>query len=457
MTKGNNDTIASWELSNTRALAIRTLERVQNGAYSNLQLNQMIKQSKLEGRDVTLLTTIVYGVIQRRMTLEFWLKPFVKDPNKLDPWVRELLYTAIFQLAFLDKVPKHAIFDETITIAKRRGHDGVRKFVTGVLHAIDRQGLAEFETIADPIERLSIETSLPQWLIKQLEQELGFEKMEKIARSVNDAPAQSARVNLAVTTVSAAIERLIEEGFAVERSKVAPEALILHGGHVASSESFQDGWVTLQDESAMLMAPSLQIQPADQVLDAAAAPGGKTTQIATYLDATLGGKVTALDIHDHKVALINQNAERLHVADRIEALKLDARKVDEQFADQTFDRVLVDAPCSGFGLLRRKPEIRYGKTMADSMSLQKVQTAILDAVADKLKVGGRLVYGTCTILRIENEDVIDQFLAKHTEFKLVPTYTEFGLNASDDRGMVHMFPDDFASDGFFIATLEKQA
>ncbi len=277
MTKGNNDTIASWELSNTRALAIRTLERVQNGAYSNLQLNQMIKQSKLEGRDVTLLTTIVYGVIQRRMTLEFWLKPFVKDPNKLDPWVRELLYTAIFQLAFLDKVPKHAIFDETITIAKRRGHDGVRKFVTGVLHAIDRQGLAEFETIADPIERLSIETSLPQWLIKQLEQELGFEKMEKIARSVNDAPAQSARVNLAVTTVSAAIERLIEEGFAVERSKVAPEALILHGGHVASSESFQDGWVTLQDESAMLMAPSLQIQPADQVLDAAAAPGGKTT------------------------------------------------------------------------------------------------------------------------------------------------------------------------------------
>ncbi|GAK30660.1 RNA methyltransferase [Weissella oryzae SG25] len=457
MSKGTNQKIAPWELNNTRALAIRTLERVQDGAYSNLQLNQIIKESNLEPRDIQLLTTIVYGVIQRRMTLEFWLKPFVKEPKLLDAWVRELLYTAIFQLAFLDKVPKHAIFDETIKLAKRRGHDGIRKFVTGVLHAIDRQGLADFATIADPIERLSIEASLPAWLIQTMSNELGWEKTVTIAQSINTAPAQSARVNLAVTTVELASERLVAEGFTVEKSQVTPEGLILHGGHVASSETFNDGWVTLQDESAMLMVPSLQVEPGDLVLDAAAAPGGKTTQIARYLSKAAGGQATALDIHAHKVDLIKANAERLKVADRVKPVLLDARKVDEQFADETFDRILVDAPCSGFGLLRRKPEIRYGKSMADSENLQKIQLAILDAVAPKLKAGGRMVYGTCTILKNENEDVIDQFLASHSDFKLVPTYTEFSLNASDGRGMVHMFPDDFASDGFFIATLEKQA
>jgi 16S rRNA (cytosine967-C5)-methyltransferase len=206
----------------------------------------------------------------------------------------------------------------------------------------------------------------------------------------------------------------------------------------------------------MLMVPSLAVTPTDYVLDAAAAPGGKTTQIATYLDATQGGKVTALDIHEHKAKLIKENALRLHVADRIETQVLDARKVDEKFADETFDRILVDAPCSGFGLLRRKPEIRYEKSLDDSYQLQKIQKAILDAVASKLKKGGRLVYGTCTILKPENEDVIDAFLADHNDFKLVPTQTSLDLDVLDERGMLHIYADDFGSDGFFVATLVKQ-
>lgn len=456
MSKGSSNKVAEWELHNARAMAIRTLEKIRNGAYSNLQLNNTVKQAELDERDVHLMTTMVYGVIQRRMTLEYWLKPFVKKPEKLDPWVRELLYVSLFQMKFLDKVPNHAIFDEAINIAKRRGHDGVRKFVTGVLHAIDREGVRSFDEITDKVERLSVEASLPTWLINQLTEELGWEKASRIAMAINDAPAQSARVNLAVTTVADATKILEEEGFTVTPSKVTPDALLLAGGHVASSQAFKDGLVTLQDESAMLMAPSLDIQPDDQVLDAAAAPGGKTTQIATYLNAAEGGHVEALDIHDHKVGLINQNAERLHVADRINARTLDARKVDEAFADGQFDRILVDAPCSGFGLLRRKPEIRYDKSIEDSLSLQKIQLGILEATAPKLKAGGRMVYGTCTILRSENEDVVDMFLAEHPDFELVPTYTAYDLDARDDRGMVHMFPDDFESDGFFIATLQKK-
>jgi 16S rRNA (cytosine967-C5)-methyltransferase len=456
MSKGSKQKPAVWELHNARAMAVRTLEKIRNGAYSNIQLNQTVKEAELDERDVHLMTTLVYGVIQRRMTLEFWLKPFVAKPDKLDPWVRELLYVSLFQMTFLDKIPQHAIFDEAINIAKRRGHDGTRKFVTGVLHAIERQGLPDIDAIEDPVERLSIKASLPVWLIEQLTKELGWEKAERIALAINDAPAQSARVNLAVTTVAEATKMLEAEGFTVTPSKVTPEALLLAGGHVASSKAFADGLVTLQDESAMLMAPSLEVQPGDQVLDAAAAPGGKTTQIATYLNPVVGGHVEALDIHDHKVSLINQNAERLHVADRIHARNLDARKVDEAFADQSFDRILVDAPCTGFGLLRRKPEIRYDKTMADSLSLQKIQLGILDAAAPKLKAGGRLVYGTCTILQTENEDVVNQFLASHPDFELVPTKTAYDLHAADDQGMVHMFPDDYESDGFFIATLQKK-
>lgn len=456
MSNKTNQKIANWEQTNPRALAVRVLEKVNDGAYSNLQLNSVIKQANLSEKNVHLMTTMVYGVIQHRLTLEYWLKPFVKQPQKLNPWVRELLFISLYQMQYLDKIPDHAIFDEAINLAKRRGHDGIRKFVTGVLHAIQRQGLPDIKVIDDPVEQLSIQSSLPIWLIQTLQDQLGWEKTVAIAGAINGAPAQSVRINHAITTGSEVTELLEEAGFNVEPSHVTPDALLVSGGHVASSQLFKDGLLTLQDESAMLMVPSLAVTPTDQVLDAAAAPGGKTTQIATYLDVTQGGKVTALDIHEHKAKLIKENALRLHVADRIETQVLDARKVDEKFANETFDRILVDAPCSGFGLLRRKPEIRYEKSLDDSYQLQKVQKAILDAVANKLKKGGRLVYGTCTILKTENEDVIDAFLADHDNFRLVPTQTALDLDALDERGMLHIYPDDFGSDGFFVATLVKQ-
>lgn len=456
MSNKTNQKIANWEQTNPRALAVRVLEKVSDGAYSNLQLNSVIKQANLSEKNVHLMTTMVYGVIQHRLTLEYWLKPFVKRPQKLNPWVRELLFISLYQMQYLDKIPDHAIFDEAINLAKRRGHDGIRKFVTGVLHAIQRQGLPDIKVIDDPVEQLSIQSSLPIWLIQTLQDQLGWEKTVAIAGAINGAPAQSVRINHAVTTGSEVTGLLEEAGFNVEPSHVTPDALLVSGGHVASSQLFKDGLLTLQDESAMLMVPSLAVTPTDQVLDAAAAPGGKTTQIATYLDVTQGGKVTALDIHEHKAKLIKENALRLHVADRIETQVLDARKVDEKFANETFDRILVDAPCSGFGLLRRKPEIRYEKSLDDSYQLQKVQKAILDAVANKLKKGGRLVYGTCTILKTENEDVIDAFLADHDNFRLVPTQTALDLDALDERGMLHIYPDDFGSDGFFVATLVKQ-
>lgn len=456
MSKSSYQALQSFELADPRAMAVRTLERVSAGAYSNLQLDAMVKRSHLTERDVHFMTTLVYGVIQHRLTLEYWLKYFVKDLKRIDPWVKEVLLVALYQWQFLDKVPQHAIFDQAIELAKRRGHVGIRKFVTGILHAMDRQGLPSLTAISEPTERLALSYSLPQWLMQRLIDDYGLIRAEGIAASLNQAPAQSVRVNTAEVTVEQARDDLEQAGFTVTPSDISPVALKLTGGgHISETVAFQTGQMTIQDEAATLMVPSLQIEPHMRVLDAAAAPGGKTTQMATYLDAQAGGIVEALDIHPHKVKLIQDNARRLHVADRIHAQALDARKVDQAFADASFDRILVDAPCSGLGLLRRKPEVRYEKQLSDSYALQKIQLAILEAVAPKLKVGGRLVYGTCTLLKIENDDVIAAFIAQHPEYRLVPTHLEKELPVQDDQGLVHILPDQYQTDGFFIATLER--
>ncbi|WP_047999595.1 16S rRNA (cytosine(967)-C(5))-methyltransferase RsmB [Lactiplantibacillus herbarum] len=445
-------------VSNTpRWLAVSALSKIKDGAYSNIQLNQLINDHPMEDRrDVNLLTNIVYGVIQHRLTLEYWLTPFVRHPNQIDPWVRELLLTALYQWQFLDKIPQRAIFNETIEIAKVKGHPGIRRFVTGVLHQMDREGLPEFDAIADPDERLSITYSMPIWLIDELRQQLGADKMESIIASLNQPAKQSLRVNAAVSTLDDVRSVLIHDELSVRDSDISPEGLIVTEGQAINTEAMDYGMFTIQDESAQLAVQALDPQPSDRVLDACAAPGGKTTQIAALLDADLGGKVVALDIHKKKVSLIGENAARMHVADRVAATDLDARKVESKFDEESFDRILVDAPCSGLGLMRRKPEIRYEKQLQDSLNLQRIQLAILEAVAPTLKKGGMLTYSTCTILHQENQDVVDQFLASHPDFELQTTPTKYELKSDRTTKTLSIYPDDYLSDGFFIACLRKK-
>ncbi|GAK46922.1 tRNA and rRNA cytosine-C5-methylase [Secundilactobacillus oryzae JCM 18671] len=441
--------------NNPRFLAVQALAKIKAGAYSNLQLNNVINDHQLKPADVNLLTTIVYGVIQHRLTLAFYLKPFIKNPQKVQPWVRELLYTALFQELYLDRIPKRAIFNETIEIAKQNGHEGIRKFVTGVLHQMDRSGLPEIDTIEDPVEKLEVKYSVPRWLIEKLQEQRGEAKTLAILKKINQAANQSIRVNPKQIAVADAITKLQEEGYDVRTSEVASDALVVSGRSANQSELFKNGQITIQDESAMLPAESMMLSETMQVLDACAAPGGKTTQIAAYLNAERGGKVTALDIHDHKVNLIMQNAKRLHVESAVDAIKLDARKVSDQFDDEQFDRILVDAPCSGLGLIRRKPEIRYEKTLTDSEHLQQIQLKILQAVAPKVKKAGILVYSTCTILNEENQAVVDQFLDNHPDFKSVKIQTKLNLKQDRESDYLEIFPDDYDSDGFFISGFQR--
>lgn len=445
------------ENETARSLAVDALTRVAGGAYSNLQLEKIIDRSSLNDADRRLLTNLVYGTIQHQLTLEYYLDAFVKPNQKLQPWVKMTLLVALYQMLYLDRVPNWAIFDEAIQLAKERGHEGIRRFVTGVLHAVDREGVPDVSQIADPTERLSITYSMPQWLVTTLQQQLGEAKTESILKTINQPAAQSVRVNTAVTTVDAAIQALEAVGYTVDVSTVSGDGLRVDGHPANHSELFENGQLTIQDESAMLPVEALQVQPGDQVLDACAAPGGKTTQIAAALDPQAGGQVTALDLHAKKVKLIAQNAAWLRVADRVNAMTLDARKVDDEFADDTFDKILVDAPCSGIGLVRRKPEIRYDKTPEDSQHLQKIQLAILDAVSKKLKPQGLLVYSTCTILDTENADVVASFLQTHPNFEAVRVTTTRNVKADRTTDTLSIYPDDFDTDGFFVSALRRKA
>lgn len=439
---------------NPRVLAVQTLAKIKNGAYSNLQLNQVIKQHQLSEADKRLLTTLVYGVIQHRLTFEYWLAPFIGD-KKINPWVRELLYTALFQIQYLNKIPQHAIFNESIEVAKILGHVGTAKFVTAILHNISRLGLPEISAITDPILRLSIEASLPVWLIEELVTQNGEAATRALVATINDAPMQAIRVNTLLASDDEVVAALAAENLTAVKSQVADHAYIVSGGHVASSTVYQKGWLTLQDESAMLPVESMVLTPAVKtILDAAAAPGGKTTQIAQAIAAD--AKITALDVHPHKIKLIEQNAARMQVSDRIQTQVLDARKVASEM-ETTFDRILVDAPCSGFGLLRRKPEIRYDKTLADVQNLARLQGEILDSVSQKVAENGMIVYSTCTILRQENDDVVAQFLANHPEFELVKTVTSHQLKPDRHEAVLHIYPNDYHTDGFFVATMKKKS
>ncbi|KRN88583.1 16S rRNA (cytosine(967)-C(5))-methyltransferase RsmB [Ligilactobacillus ceti] len=437
-----------------RYLAVELLTKIEKqGTYSNLGLNQTIQKHNLSKKDVNLLTTLVYGVIQHQLTLEFWLKPFIKNPKKLQPWVKQLLYTALYQMQYLDKIPKRAIFNETIEIAKVKGHAGIRKFVTGILHTIDREGLQDPNAIADPNERMSILTSTPLWLVQELTKEVGVAKMTTILESINQSPTQTVRYNRQLTSLDDLKPALEAEGFTIEESPVTPAALHLNGKFIPSSQAFAAGQIIIQDESAMLAVEAMDLQGDEAVLDACAAPGGKTTQIASYLTT---GQVTALDIHKHKVKLIAENAKRGQVADKVVAVNLDARESLTKFGAEKFDKILVDAPCSGIGLMRRKPEVKYEKTLADSQNLHRVQVGILNAVAPTLKKGGCLTYSTCTILAEENQAVIDEFLQQNPDFIQVKTPSLNNLKADRTELGLTIYPDDYLSDGFFIASLQKK-
>lgn len=439
-----------------RYLAVSLLESIeQQHRYANLSLNHLLQHEKLSDLDKHLVTRLVYGTIQWQLRLDYNWRAFVKTPDNLPTWVQMLLRMSLYQMFFLDKVPAHAILNEANEIAKTRDHGRYVKLVNAVLRHVQRAGEQDYTKIKDDIQRLSAVDSVPLWLTQRLVDQYGYERCEKMLAVVNQPPRASARVNTLKTTRTEMLTELASTFTDIQPSEVSSVGITADGGNFAHTPAFKNGEITIQDESSMLVAPSLQVEPNSKVLDACSAPGGKTTHIATYLDPEQGGAITALDIHQRKLKLVEENAERLGVADRITTLELDARRVSKVFADQTFDRILVDAPCSGFGLMRRKPEIRYAKQAQDIARLPEIQGDILAAAASKLKIGGLMVYSTCTILAAENQEVVQKFLQLHPNFALMKVKAAQDINWTGDQELFQLLLDDYQTDGFFIACLKR--
>ncbi|AZU64913.1 16S rRNA (cytosine(967)-C(5))-methyltransferase [Neobacillus mesonae] len=441
---------------NVREIAMDLLVTIEkNQSYSNLLLNNVIEKNQLSPIDIGLLTELTYGTLQRRMALDFFLQPFIKDNKKLANWIHHLLRLTLYQMVYLDRIPDRAAIYEAVEIAKSRGHKGIASLVNGVLRSIQRKGLPSFNEVPDRIERLSLETSHPLWLVNRWVNQFGYDKTKEMCEMNLTAPMQTARINLTKITRDECAAILEEDGFEIEKSSIIPEAIRSLKGNLASTIAFKYGMLTIQDESSMLAAYALGAMENEFILDACAAPGGKSTHIAEKMNNT--GEVISVDLHQHKVKLINENARRLGLSN-IKTNVSDSRDIQEKFKDESFNRILLDAPCSGLGVMRRKPDMKYTKAEKDIERLSSIQQELLTSVAPLLKKGGVLVYSTCTVDKQENEDTVKTFLENNPDFEgdlsfkqRMPEAIQPLISGYD----LQIFPQDFGSDGFYIAALRK--
>lgn len=430
--------------TNVRALAFETIQDIINDkAYSNIIINDVLSNNELNRADKGLYTELVYGTLKRKYTLDYLLKPFVQ--TKLKGWVRQLLWMSIYQYVYLDKIPEHAIINEAVEIAKYKGGPHNGNVVNGILRNIMRSDLPDFTEITDDKKRIAIEYSLPKWLVDHWTTHFGIEKTETIAQSFLDKVTTTVRVNLTRISVDDAIRRLTDD-YIVEQDREIETCLHISGKPIIESRMFKDGLISIQDKSSMFIGELMALKEGDQVLDACSAPGGKACHIAEILNGT--GHVDATDIHEHKIDLIDFNIRKLRLSN-ISAFEHDAT---EKY-DKVYDKMLVDAPCSGLGVLRHKPEIKYEQSQHAIESLVEIQLEILNNVKYNVKPGGTMIYSTCTIEQMENENVVYTFLKENKDFE----FDQFEHPITGEKvKTMQILPQDFNSDGFFITRIRRK-
>ena len=443
-------------MANARELALQTLTDILiDGAYSNHALSEQIEKNELTVQDKNFMTELVYGTLQHEQLLNFYVTPFFN--GKVKAWVRILIQMTLYQMLFLDSVPEHAAISEAVKIAKKRGGQFNGKLVNAILREMTRTPLPSLDTIKDEAERLAVETSHPLWLIKLWSKQFGWEKTIQMARANNERVNVTIRVNGVRGPREELKQKLESEGITCEYGNLSQDALVILKGNVIKTKAFEQGWFYVQDESSMLVARALKPKHHSKVLDTCSAPGGKTTHVAELMRQT--GTVYAHDVYEHKIKLIEDNVKRLGLTNVVATLQ-DATTLNERYESDSFDAVLVDAPCSGLGILRRHPEVKITKQPSDLDEIMMIQKKILNTVAPLVKVGGTLVYSTCTVNRKENDKMVEQFLAQHPEYELDATLVNRlpeVLHEQTKKGMVQLFPGDYQTDGFFIACLKRQA
>ena len=454
----NNSTRKTAGPTAPRMIAIRVVERVQRaGAYADLALHHALVQSRIPAADRALATELVYGTLRWRGRLDYLIaKALDRDISKLEPLVTSALRVGAYQLFFSDRIPANAAVDEAVRCVRAMGLERATGLVNAVLRRLAREGDSfEFPKLeTDPLEYLVHAGSLPLWLAKRWLDEYGAEEAAKLAATMNEPAPVTIRVNRTKTTREALLPELIERFPDAKLCRYAPDGIILgRKGDAGQDPTFLSGQISVQDEASQLVVHLLDPQPGERILDTCSAPGTKTAAIAERLNGE--GHVLALDRHARRLRLVGRSVRRLGIGG-VATLERDAtQSLSDLTRDGLFDRILVDAPCSGLGALRRNPDARWRIRPEDLESLSKVQRALLESAADVLRPGGSLVYSTCTMTAEENESVIRGFMATRPGWQIAPKESAPTVmwELIDENGFLRLLPQRLDMDGFFAVRL----
>lgn len=413
---------------NAREIAFSMLKDIcLHNTYSNLLLRKELNKAKEQ--DKGLITQIVYGTLQNYRLCRYQWEDLVKKLPSDDICV--LLDMSIYQLFYMDKVPAYAIINEAVEITKKSIHPKMAKMVNAVLHQAERR--KEREVIGNEVKMLAIKTSHPEWIVSMWKAQYGMDVAEKICYANMETKPNAARVN----TWKTSKEKLLAQDERFHEGYMSKDAL-LYDGSIAETSSYEQGLISIQDEASQLIARIVDPQPDEEILDVCSAPGTKANHMAELMQNK--GHIVCGDLHPHRVELIREGAKRLGIT-IMEPMVMDATELAE-IKGQMFDRVLCDVPCSGYGVLARKSDIKYHMKREDMDTLIPIQKKILSKSAEHVKPNGILVYSTCTLNKKENEKQIQAFLKEHDDFMLVEERT--------------IFPFEAHSDGFYMAKLQRK-
>lgn len=427
----------------TREIILDILLAVtRDGEYSHLALSGTLnKYQYLEKQERAFITKVTEGTLEQMIKIDYIINSFSNiRVSKMKPVIRCILRSAVYQICFLDGVPDSAACNEAVNLAGKRGFRNLKGFVNGVLRNIARkkEQIVYPDERKQPQEAVSVQYSLPLWLVEQWEKEYGMDKTKAMAKTLLEEKPTAVRINLNQITKEELIKQLKSEGVDVTESKELPYALFLSGyDYLNKLSGFQEGCFYVQDISSMKVAETAEPKEGDVVLDVCGAPGGKSIHIAQMLRGT--GQVITRDLTPSKVAKIEENIARCRV-ENMRAECADAKVPDESLREKA-DIVIADLPCSGLGVIGRKKDIKYKMTPEKEQELVALQREILSVVPAYVKSGGTLVYSTCTIHKAENEENVQWLLENHRELHL--------------ESMQQIFPDETGNDGFFIAKLRK--
>lgn len=434
-----------------REIAYKVLLDIEkNKNYSNMAINKHFKDVKLSNQDRGLATEIIYGVIENKYYIDYMIDKLSKvKTNKMEIYVKTLLRMGIYQIMFLNSISDYAAVNETVNLAKKK-NSKVSGFINGILRNVIRQK----ETIGaikvkDDIDYLAIKYSYDKWMIRNWMIHFGREFTEELLESNSQRPSIYLRTNTLKITRDELIEKLEKQNIKACKVNIVDEAIKVENlKDIENNSLYKEGLFTVQDISSMLVGKVMNPKENSLVLDVCSAPGGKTTHMATLMNNT--GQVVSRDIYEHKLKLIKASCKRLNLT-KVDVEEYDAMKLDKDSIGK-FDYVLADVPCSGLGIIRRKPEIKY-KEKEEFRDLPPIQKKILENASKYVKKGGTLIYSTCTIQDSENIDVINEFLQKNKNFELAPINEVKVDLENQEKGYMKIYPNVHEMDGFFISKL----